>query len=292
MDRRTLLKGTLLGAVALIRPRLSLAANQASFENQLASLEHQHGGRLGVAIQDIEGGRRVSYRADERFLMCSTFKLIAVSAVLARIDGGAESLDRRITFGEEAVLSYAPITSHRVGGQGMTVAELCQAAITVSDNTAANLLLNSLGGPAAVTAFARRMGDRVTRLDRIEPELNVSSPGDLRDTTSPDAMVDNLRSILQGDVLSDASRAQMAAWLCASSTGKDTVRAGVPTDWRVGDKTGRGGHGETNDVAAIWPPQRKPLLVAAYYVNPDTDGAGQNRVLAEVGRIAAATIAV
>lgn len=285
MDRRRLLKGTLLGAAALaLRPQLSLAN---SADSRLMELERQHGGRLGVAILDTGNGRRITHRADERFLMCSTFKLLAASAILARVDQGLEKLDRRVVFGKDALLSYAPVTSLHVGGQGMTVAELCEAAITVSDNTAANLLLSSLDGPPAITAFVRRMGDTITRLDRIEPELNVSSPGDIRDTTTPAAMLADLQKLLLGDVLSKASREQLATWLRATSTGKDSLRAGLPSGWTAGDKTGSGGHGERNDVAIFWRPNRKPLLIAAYYVNPDTDDTGRNRVLAEVGRIAA-----
>jgi len=255
--------------------------------SRLAALERRHGGRLGVAILDTGNGRRIGHRADERFLMCSTFKLMAVAAVLARVDRGAERLDRRVVFDKSSVLSYAPVTSHRVGAPGMTVAELCEAAITVSDNTAANLLLASLGGPAAVTTYARGLGDVVTRLDRIEPELNLASPGSVLDTTTPDAMLANLQTLLLGHALSDASRAQLAEWLRATTTGMKALRAGVPASWRVGDKTGSGAHHETNDIAILWPPQRKPLLVTAYYAESTADADGRSAVLAEVGRIAA-----
>ena len=289
MNRRDLLKGAVLGAAALsFRSRFSLAASVPDVSAQLATLEHQHGGRLGVAILDTGNGRRAGYRADERFLMCSTFKLLAVAAVLARVDRGAEQLTRRIVFGSDVVLAYAPVTQHRTGGQGMTVSELCEAAITLSDNTAANLLLTSLGGPAAVTAFARNLGDGLTRLDRTEPELNDTSAGDLRDTTTPRAMLADMQKILLGHALSDASRAQLIAWLCAASTGKDKLRAGVPAGWQVGDKTGNGSHGESNDVAIIWPPGRQPLLVTTYYPNAATDGAERNHVIAEVARLAVA----
>jgi beta-lactamase class A len=292
MNRRSLLKGVVLGAAALaLRPQHCLAARVGDVKTQLEALERQHGGRLGVAILDTGNGSSAGYRADERFLMCSTFKLLAVAAVLVRVDRGVERLDRRIVFGNEAVLAYAPITRHRAGGQGMTVAELCQGAITVSDNTAANLLLTSLGGPAAVTALARSLGDELTRLDRMEPELNVAAAGDLRDTTTPSAMLRDMQKILLGHTLSDASREQLITWLCATSTGDAKLRAGVPKGWKVGDKTGSGSHGESNDVAIIWPPGRKPLLVTAYYANSATDDATRNHVVAEVGRMAVASIA-
>jgi len=210
-----------------------------------------------------------------------------VGAVLARVDRGMEQLDRRIVFGKDVVLVYAPVTSHRVGAPGMTLAELCEAAITLSDNTAANLLLASLGGPAAVTAYVRSLGDQVTRLDRIEPDLNDASPGDMRDTTTPDAMLATMHTLLLGNALSDASREQLIEWLRATTTGAKQLREGMPVSWRVGDKTGSGAHRETNDVAIAWPPQRKPLLVTAYYAESTADADARHAVLAEVGRIAA-----
>lgn len=293
MNRRNLLKGAVLGAAAFaLRPTIVRAAGPSTIATQgaaerLAELERRHGGRLGVSILDTGNGRRVSHRGEERFLLCSTFKLLAVAAVLARVDRGKERLDRRIVFGKEVVLSYAPVTGPRVGAPGMSVAELCGAAITLSDNTAANLLLASLGGPAGVTAFARSLGDTVTRLDRTEPELNVGSPGDIRDTTTPDAMLATMQNVLLGHALSDASREQLLAWLRACVTGVDKLRAGVPADWTVGDKTGSGAQGETNDVAILVPPGRKALLVTAYYAGSSADAATRNAVLASVGRIAA-----
>ena len=287
MNRRNLLKGALLGASALaLRPMRTLAAGNGSAAARLAALEHRHGGRLGVAMLDTGSGRRVAHRGDERFLMCSTFKLLLVATVLARVDRGAERLDRRIVFGQNAVLSYAPITRQRVGAPGMRVAELCQAAITLSDNTAANLLLASIGGPATVTAFARSLGDAVTRLDRIEPALNVGSQGDLRDTTTPLAALATQRKLLLGDVLAEASRAQLLDWLRTCRTGTDQLRAGMPAGWTAGDKSGSGAHDETNDVAILMPPHRAPLLVTAYYAGSPADLTTRHAVLAEVGRIA------
>lgn len=294
MNRRNLLQAILLGAATLPLQRVAWATPTKHAARgvdvvaaRLAALERQHGGRLGVAILDSHSGRHAGHRADERFLMCSTFKMLAVAAVLARVDRGAERFDRRVVFGKESLLAYAPVTSHRVGAPGMTVAELCQAAITVSDNTAANLLLASLGGPAAVTAFARSLRDAVTRLDRIEPELNIASPGDLRDTTTPAAMLADLQALLLGDALSTASRRKLIEWLCTSSTGNQQLRAGLPAGWRVGDKTGSGAQHETNDIAIIWPPQRQPLLVTAYYSGSRADTDARHAVLAAVGRIAA-----
>lgn len=288
MNRRDLLKNSLFGASALILyPLVSHADGVARAEAALAALQQRHGGRLGVTMLDTGTGRRVAQRGDERFLMCSTFKVLAVAAVLAKVDAGKEALDRRIVFGPDVLLNYAPVSRQRVGAPGMTVAELCQAAVTRSDNTAANLLLASLGGPAAVTRFLRGLGDPLTRLDRIEPELNRGGPGDVRDTTTPNAMLDTLQRLLLGHALADASRVQLSGWLRESTTGLDKLRAGVPADWLAGDKTGSGAHGESNDVAIFWPPQRKPILVTAYYAGSSADSKQRSAVLAEVGRIAA-----
>lgn len=257
----------------------------AGFEARLADLEAKHGGRLGVAALDLATGRRIAYRGDERFAMCSTFKFLAAALVLSRVDRGEERLDRRITFTQHDIVTYSPMTEKRVGGEGMTVAELCHAAMTVSDNTAGNLLLASFGGPPAVTAYARSLGDTVTRLDRIEPDLNEATPGDPRDTTSPLAMLGNLNRIVLGDALSTASRTRLTDWLVANTTGNARLRAGFPKEWRIGDKTGSGNHNSTNDIAVAWPPSRAPILVSAYYAESDAPAAERYGVLASVARI-------
>ena len=288
MHRRDLIKASLLGAAALtLRPRFAMAADAAGADaiaGELAGLERRHGGRLGVAMLDTSSGQRAGHRAGERFLLCSTGKLPVVGAVLARVDRGVERLDRRVVFGPDAILGWAPITRQHVGAPGMTVAGLCHAALTVSDNTAMNLLLETVGGPAAATRFVRSLGDDVTRLDRHEPELNVPD-GDL-DTTTPEAMLASMRRLLLGDVLSASSRAQLIDWLRHNTTGATQLRAGMPTDWKVGDKTGSG-HTQTNDVAIAWPPGRKPLLVTAYYEGPADQGDMRKAALAHVGKLAA-----
>ena len=287
MNRRSLLKTSLLGASALaLRPLIAATPVAEGAQARLLALQDRHGGRLGVAILDTGNHHRVAQHGDRRFLLCSTFKVLAVAAVLARVDAGEEQLDRRIVFGPEVLLDYAPATRQHVGGQGMTVAELCRAAITLSDNTAANLLLAGLGGPAAVTRFVRGLGDPVTRLDRTEPELNRGGPAEVRDTTTPNAMLDTLQRLLLGHVLADASRARLGGWLRACSTGTDKLRAGIPAGWQAGDKTGSGAQGESNDVAIFWPPRRKPILVTAYYAGSSANNAQRSAVLAEVGRIA------
>ena len=248
------------------------------------AIEAGVGGRLGVAVLDTATGELAGQRLDERFPMCSTFKALAAALVLARVDAGAERLDRRIVVKHADLLEWAPVTSKRVGGAGMTMAELCEAAITVSDNTAANLLLASAGGPAGVTAFARKLGDDVTRLDRTEPTLNEAVPGDPRDTSTPRAMAGTLRRLMLGDALSDKGRAQLVQWMTANTTGGQRLRAGVPSGWRVADKTGTGRLGSTNDVGVLWPPRRAPLVVVTYLTGTRAPAAAREAALADVAR--------
>jgi len=252
-----------------------------------ARIENEARGRLGVAVLDTQTGIRSDHRGSERFPMCSTFKLLAAAAILRRVDEGTERLDRRIRFDARDLVTYSPVTEKHTA-DGMTLAELCDAAVTLSDNAAGNLLLlAALGGPAGITAFARSLGDPVTQLDRIEPELNEAKPGDPRDTTSPAAMTANLRALVVGDALSAASRAQLTAWLAANKTGDTRLRARLPAGWRVGDKTGTGGNGSNNDVGVLWPPGRAPILVSAYLTETAVPPEQRNAAIAAVGQAVA-----
>lgn len=292
MTRLPLGLGALLGPLLCLAMPLSAAAAPARpFDPavRLAALEARSGGRLGVAVLDTGSGRRLAYRGRERFPFCSTFKVLLAGAVLARVDAGRESMDRRIPYGRADLLAYAPITRTEVAKGGMTVGDLCAAALEVSDNTAANLLLGTLAGPGGVTAFARRLGDSVTRLDRTEPALNSALPGDPRDTTTPEAMVDTLKALLLGPTLRTASRARLEGWMAACTTGGARLRAGLPTDWAVGDKTGTGERGTANDVAILRPPHRAPILVVAYLTGATVPPDARDAVLAAVGRLVART---
>jgi beta-lactamase class A len=252
----------------------------------LAGLETEHGGRLGVCVLDAATGRRVEHRADERFALCSTHKFLAAAFALQRVDRRQESLGRRISYSRDSLVTYSPTTEKHVE-DGLTLGELCEAALTLSDNTAANLVLESLGGPVGFTAMARRLGDDVTRLDRIETALNEAKAGDVRDTTTPAAMAENLRKLLLGDALSVPSRDRLSGWMVANKTGDKRLRAGFPNAWRVGDKTGSGGNGQTNDIAVAWAPDGRPLVVTAYYAESTATGDERELVLSEVGRLAA-----
>jgi beta-lactamase class A len=249
-----------------------------------AAIERRVAGRLGVAVLDVTTGRRLTYRAKERFPMCSTFKWLLAAQVLSHVDSGQERLSRVVPYGQADLLEYAPVARAHVSEGGMTVSDLMAAAIQYSDNTAANLLLQTVGGPSSLTEYLRRIGDRATRLDRIEPDMSSALPGDVRDTTTPGAMVADMNALLLGDRLNRASRDLLLGWLSGNTTGADRLRAGLPTAWRVGDKTGTGGHGTTNDVAIIWPPGRKPLLVAAFLTETNASATARNEVLAGVGR--------
>ncbi|MEO6921223.1 MAG: class A beta-lactamase [Collimonas sp.] len=259
---------------------------------QLRQIESKTGGRLGVAIIDSRTGQTYAYRGDERFPMCSTFKLLASALVLKRVDQGKEQLARRIRYKAGDLVPYSPTTEHHTGGDGMSVGELCEAAITLSDNTAANLLLHSFGGPAQLTAYLGASGDKMTRLDRIEPHLNEAAPGDPRDTTTPNAMVQSLRGILLGNNLSASSRQQLTDWLLANKTGDKRLRALLPAGWRVADKTGTGDQGTANDIGMLLPPGGAPLLVASYLTGAvNATPAERDAVHAEVGRLAASLVA-
>lgn len=271
---------------------IAFAADESGQEllDKVDRIEERLDARIGVAVLDTQTGRRWGHRADERFPMSSTFKALACGAVLARVDAGQESLERRIRFEASDLVTYSPITKDRVGGDGMTLAEICEAAVTLSDNTAGNLILETLGGPAGLTDFARSLGDDMTRLDRWETELNEATPGDPRDTTTPRAMVDDLQALLFEGKLSEPSRDQLVSWLVASKTGDAKLRAGLPKDWRIGDKTGGGENGTNNDVAVIWPPGHEPLIVAVYITQTTASIDDRNAAIADIGRAIKATL--
>ncbi|UPK35029.1 class A beta-lactamase [Bradyrhizobium sp. 186] len=258
-------------------------------ERKLALIERESLGRLGVAVLDTESGLEVGLRAGERFPMCSTFKCLASAAVLKRVDGGELRLEQQIQFEAKDIVPYSPVTKDRIAG-GMTLAELCEAALTQSDNTAGNLLLRQIGGPVGLTSFVRSLGDDLSRLDRWEVELNEALPEDPRDTTSPAAMLQNLRRLLLGDALSANARQKLTDWMVANKTGDTRLRAGVPRDWRVADKTGAGDRGTTNDVAVFWPPGRKPVLITAYLTGSQAPAEERNATIAKVARMVAEAV--
>ena len=270
---------------------LLLATNAANAQrdaaDQIAAIEARLGGRIGVAGLDTGNGKRIDYRAEERFPLCSTFKFLAAAAVLKRVDEKKDKLDRFVSYDAKDILEYAPVTKAHLGNGGMTLDALCAAAIEQSDNTGGNLLLEAIGGPVGLTNFARDLGDRMTRLDRKEPELNSAIPGDDRDTTTPASMLGDIRQLLVGNTLSASSRQQLEEWLQANETGAAMIRVGIPTNWIVGDKTGRGANGATNDVAIVHPPDRAPILLAIYCVGSTASANDRAAAVAEAAKVVA-----
>lgn len=292
MTRREWMARAAMTAGAVAFGSLARAASRefSGLEKRLAAIEKESGGRLGVAVLDTETGARFGYRGDEHFPMCSTFKVLLVGAVLKRVDERRERLDRLVRYTESDVLDWAPVTRQHLT-TGMTVGALCEAAITLSDNTAANLLLATIGGPAGVTAFARNLGDGVTRLDRTEPALNTAIPDDPRDTSTPMWMLRDLQKLALGNVLAPDSRERLVAWLLACKTGEGKLRAGLPVGWKIGDKTGSGERCTENDLAIVWPVGRRPVMVAVYLTGATGDDAHALAAIASVGKAVAAALA-
>ncbi len=287
-------RGAIAAIVAGFSSPFLVGAGRFRGENtpapDFAAIERSVAGRVGVAALDVPTRRHLTYRAAERFPMCSTFKWLLAAQVLSLADAGQEQLSRIIPYSQSDLLDYAPVARAHVGAGGMTLSELLAAAIQYSDNTAANLLLRVVGGPSSLTAYVRHLGDGITRLDRTEPDLNSAVPGDVRDTTTPNAMVADMEALLIGDQLASASRAMLLAWLVGNTTGDGKLRAGFPTGWRIGDKTGTGAHGTTNDVAIIWPSTQRPLLAAVYLTDTTAAVTARNQALAAIGRAVAAWV--
>ena len=263
----------------------SIQTNQSiSVQKQLKNLEKLSGGRIGVFAINTQNNQSLRYHSNQRFPVCSTGKIMSVAAILKQSMSNPNLLQQKIYFKKEDVVIYSPITQQHIA-DGMTITELCDAAIRYSDNTAINLLIKELGGPKAATAFARSIGDNTFRLDRVEPELNTAIPGDSRDTSTPAAMAKSFRKLILGNVLAPAQREQLIGWLKNNTTGDTRIRAGVPIGWIVGDKTGTGDYGTTNDIAIIWPPKSAPLIVAIYFTQFKKNAAPQDKVISSATRI-------
>jgi beta-lactamase class A len=259
------------------------APSLAATASPIADIERRHGGRLGVFAFDTGSKRTLAYRADERFLMCSTFKGLLAALVLSRVDAGTEKLIRMVPYSEKDLIFTSPVTKSNVGQGAMSVGALCQAVLEVSDNTAAILLMRSVGGPAGLTQFIRSLGDTVTRSDRYEPMSNEYS--DILDTTTPRAIIGCVEKIFLGDVLSPKSRDQLEAWMIACKPGLKRLRAALPPGWIAGDRPGTSVEEETNDYVIVRPPGRAPLLVAAYYDAPELGMDLRETVLHEAGSV-------
>jgi beta-lactamase class A len=294
LTRRTaLLSGLALAACAPRPESLTIRAGEEIEQlgdPRFAAIDQRIGGRVGVAAWNTATNAWLVHRMQERFAMASTFKWVLGAQMLHMDMRAPGHLAREVRFSESDLLEYAPVAREHLARAAMTIEQAAEGAVVMSDNTCANLLLRETGGPQALTQFVRSQGDNVTRLDRLEPDLNEVPPGDERDTTSPESMVRLLQRVLLTDeVLTPASREKLAGWMVASPTGRQRLRAGLPTDWRVGDKTGtwNGPTNATNDVAIAWPPGRAPILIACYLSASMIEPAARNAVHAEIGRIIA-----
>ncbi|MHC2623234.1 beta-lactamase class A [Bradyrhizobium huanghuaihaiense] len=286
-DRRSL-----LASLAWMAASPALAAEAPP---ELETYERDSGGRIGLYAENLATGKKLAWRADERFVMCSTFKASLAACVLARVDRGEEQLAAMIAYSQADLLDYAPVAKHNLAAGKMSVAEMCKAIVELSDNTCANLLLARIGGPATLTAFWRSLGDTTSRLDHNEPELNRSPPGNPQDTTTPAAMAGNLRRLVTGEALSAASRAQLTDWMVNCKTGANRLRGGLPADWTIGDKTGNNGKDASGDIAVVWPKLDNkpdaPILIAAYTQGGTPNAAQIAAVFARIGRMVAERLA-
>lgn len=256
----------------------------------LQSLEDTLGCRLGMYVRTAHHGTHWGYRGQERFPLNSTFKTFACAAVLAAVERGQESLHRRVRYVRADLVAHSPYTQAHAGGAGVELGTLCKAANAVSDNTAANLILDAIGGPIGLTAYMRSLDDTVTQLYCREPALNDSFPGDLGDTTTPQAAAESLTKLLFGAALAPSSRRQLMDWMSGNQSGRQGLRAGMPSTWRVVDRTGAGAQGARSVIAAVWPGRRNPFVVAVYMVGSRASIVQRDAALAQVGRALAQAI--
>ncbi|MEV4432590.1 class A beta-lactamase [Streptomyces sp. NPDC049555] len=258
------------------------------FAKDFQELERRFGARLGVYAVDTGTGRDVAYNDGERFPHASTFKALAAGAVLRTYS--PNGMDKQVTYSKDDLVDYSPVTEKHVD-TGMTLRELCDAAVRYSDNTAGNLLLDALGGPQGLNAALKEIGDDATRMERREPDLNRWAPGQTRDTSTPRALAGDLRAYVLGDVLGKDERGRLTQWLRTNTTGNELIRAGVPKDWTVGDKTGAGkGYGSRNDIAVLWRPKGAPIVVAIMSNRTKEDAGYDNKLIAQAASVVARTL--
>jgi len=277
LNRRDVLCST-LGLLA--SPALAQSAPIAA----LTDYERDTGGHIGVYAKNLRTGALLSWRAHERFIMCSSFKASLAACVLASVDRGQARLDELIAYGPADLLEWAPVAKQNLEKGAMSVAEMCEAAVELSDNTCANALLARFGGPSALTGYWRSIGDTVSRLDHNEPELNRTPPGDPHDTTTPAAMAGTLQKLILGEALLPTSRERLTGWMLGCKTGDNRLRAGLPKDWRVADKTGNNGKDASGDIAVAWSTRGEPMVICAYTRGGAPTSRQIDDVFAQIGR--------
>ncbi|PFF55639.1 class A beta-lactamase [Bacillus thuringiensis] len=255
--------------------------NQATHK-EFSQLEKKFNARLGVYAIDTGTNQTISYRSNERFAFASTYKALAAGVLLQQ--NSIDTLNEVITFTKEDLVDYSPVTEKHVD-TGMKLGEIAEAAVRSSDNTAGNILFNKIGGPKGYEKALRQMGDRITMSDRFETELNEAIPGDIRDTSTAKAIATNLKAFTVGNALPAEKRNILTEWMKGNATGDKLIRAGVPTDWVVGDKSGAGSYGTRNDIAIVWPPNRAPVIIAILSSKDEKEATYDNQLIAEATEV-------
>jgi len=257
--------------------------NDHAINRKFVHLEEKYDARLGIYAIDTGTNRTIAFRPDERFAYASTYKVLAGGALLQQ--NSIENLDEVIHYTKDDLVTYSPITEQHVD-TGMTLKEICEAAIRYSDNTAGNLLLEKLGGPKGFEKSLREIGDKVTISDRFETELNEATPGDIRDTSTPRALANSLKAFTVNNVLPSDKRSILTDWMRGNTTGDKLIRAGAPKGWKVGDKSGAGSYGTRNDIAIVWPPNRKPIIIAILSSHDTKNDAYDDALIENAAKIA------
>ncbi len=274
----------MLGILGALGP----ASAWARTSRAVTEYEAATGGHVGIYAENVASGARLEWRADERFVMCSTFKASLAAMVLSRVDRGEDHLDVPIAYTAADIKDWhAPVAKANLARGRLSLSAMCEATVQDSDNTCATLLLARVGGPPALTSFWRACGDAVSRLDDPEPFLNRVPLGDDRDTTTPRAMAGNMNRFVIGDLLSPPSRLQLKVWLIGSVTGFHRLRAGLPRSWLVGDKTGNNGADAAGDSAVTWPEPKTPVVICAYTRGGTPDETRFDVLFSAIGRLAA-----
>jgi len=250
---------------------------------KITEQERHLGARIGVSIYDIAANDSWSYNGNDRFPLMSTFKVLACAKLLVDVEKGLQSFDTSTVITTDSLINWSPITKNLVGKK-MSLKQACSAAMIMSDNTATNIVLTGIKGPKALTQFMRSIGDDITRLDRIEPDLNEALDGDKRDTTTPNAMVKSLHTILFGDVLSQSSKTQLKQWMIDNKVTGSLLRSVLPKQWSIADRSGSGGFGSRGITAAVWSDKRTPIILSIYLTQTEASFVDRNKAIAAIGK--------
>jgi len=257
--------------------------NANTITEKIKQVEQKLGARVGVSVFDIGANESWNYNGDDKFPLMSTFKALACAKLLADVEKGIQSFDTSMVIKESSLIAWSPVAEKRIG-EKMNLKQACSAAMLMSDNTATNIVLTGIKGPKALTQFMRSMGDNVTRLDRIEPDLNEALDGDERDTTTPNAMVKSLHKLLFGDVLSHDSKQQLKQWMIDNKVTGSLLRSVLPKNWSIADRSGSGGFGSRGITAVVWSEQHAPIIISIYLTQTSASFAQRNKAIADIGK--------